>query len=129
MAPVTSALILLILFSAGSLADNHDKPPSEKPGKCPPGDPLVLCVDPFPDGECKSDRGCDGNQKCCRDMCTPTCMKPFTEKPGKCPPQDPSVRCTFPSLNKACYSDSDCGGNLKCCNNPCNPTCMKPLTG
>ncbi|XP_040282865.1 antileukoproteinase-like [Bufo bufo] len=126
MAPVTSALILLILFSAGTLADNHDKPPSEKPGECPPG-PLAKCKDPLI-GECKSDRGCGGNLKCCRDKCTLKCMKPFTVAniPGKCPVFMSLLPCKTPYTEIKCSGDHHCLGNQKCCDYMCQWQCMTP---
>ncbi|XP_040282870.1 auswaprin-a-like [Bufo bufo] len=125
MAPVTGALIVLILCCAGALADIIDKPPppSEKPGRCPPS-PYRPCI-PHTPYQCASDTECEGNLKCCRQGCNKSCRVPIIEKPGTCPP--PWFVCSPLSSDRPlgdCEVDSDCTGNKKCCNIKCTRQCI-----
>jgi len=108
--------------------------PIVKPGKCPSWDGLA-CAMRF-DPKCRNDGDCTGEQKCCSNGCSPSCVNPVVdvapapppsppkEKPGQCPPWN-GLGCPM-RFDPKCFSDDDCPGIQKCCSNGCSPGCVYP---
>ncbi|XP_040203999.1 keratin-associated protein 10-7-like isoform X3 [Rana temporaria] len=135
MSPETGSLLLLLLFCAGATAVNlttahpsADKEASgtpilrEKPGKCPAN------VD-FPvDGstlkkECKRDRDCKLELKCCFSGGTQRCLLPLDAKENSCPYFNKSQCVRIKPAPQECHRDDQCQGTERCCFYQCRLQC------
>ncbi|KFD45305.1 hypothetical protein M513_13819, partial [Trichuris suis] len=94
-----------------------------KPGECP-AEPAVAGKALF----CRSDKDCDGSEKCCLTKVGKECVRPVQKpgpsaKPGTCPPYP------FGPVGAAlfCQTDYDCQGIQKCCMTKVGYECTAPM--
>ncbi|KFD54082.1 hypothetical protein M513_05101 [Trichuris suis] len=94
-----------------------------KPGQCP-AEPPITGRALF----CRSDKDCDGSEKCCVTKVGKECVKPVQKpgpnvKPGTCPPypMGPVGAALF------CQTDDDCQGIQKCCMTKVGYECTAPM--
>ncbi|KAM8953338.1 uncharacterized protein RCH25_044181 [Pelodytes ibericus] len=90
---------------------------------CPPFDPSMCLVNKAEMNQCKSDRECPSNSKCCCSKCGWKCVSPVQVKSGRCPAT--SGKCQHPKGQPECQQDRDCPKKQKCCD-MCGKKCWDP---
>ncbi|XP_011306754.1 waprin-Phi1-like [Fopius arisanus] len=118
-------IIGIAVVIVGIVGAQNPKLSGQKPGACPPEQPVNICG-----RSCHSDAHCEKEGKCCPTTCGGNiCTAPVTQgpppivKPGSCP-ETPTGRwiCT-----PTCTTDGDCRAAKKCCRNRCGVlACQKP---
>ncbi|KFD44839.1 hypothetical protein M513_14284, partial [Trichuris suis] len=77
---------------------------------------------------CRSDKDCDGSEKCCLTKVGKECVNPV-QKPG--PSAKPGTCPAYPfghvGLAMFCQTDFDCKGTLKCCITSVGYNCTLPV--
>ncbi|CDW59998.1 WAP domain containing protein, SLPI-like [Trichuris trichiura] len=95
----------------------------QKPGSCPAA-PAITGKALF----CRSDKDCDGSEKCCFTKVGKECVQPTDEpkpiaKKGSCPPAPVGPV----GLANFCQTDYDCDGSMKCCLTTIGYDCKAPV--
>ncbi|CAH2319363.1 whey acidic -like [Pelobates cultripes] len=90
----------------------------EKPGSCPLDVDYPRCDSVNVNNlknDCRTDRDCKGDRKCCFSGCQKQCLLPLKDKLDSCPSYDPSICAVIRLSPSNCHTDEQCQGTERCC--------------